>query len=99
MPYPIQVTAQYPERLSRGILLLRLLFGPLYVGVPHGFCLAVYGVATVVVMVVAWFAVLFTGNYPRELYDFVLGYKRWELRVRAYLMFFTDVYPPFSGRE
>jgi hypothetical protein len=53
MPYPIHFTAEYPERLSRAILILRLLFSPLYVGIPHGFCLALYGIAVVFASIVA----------------------------------------------
>ncbi len=99
MPYPIHLTADYPERLSRGILILRLLFSPLYVGVPHGICLAIYGVAVVFAAIYAWFAVLFTARYPRGVFDFVVGWERWQVRVRSYLFFLTDEYPPFNGRE
>jgi len=99
MPYPVNLTVEYPQRLSRGILILRTLFAWLYVGVPHGICLALYGIAAFFATIIAWFAVLFTAKYPKDLYNFVVGYKRWELRVRAYLLFLTDQYPPFSGSE
>ena len=99
MSYPVHLEVEYPEKLSRGILILRLLLSPLYVGVPHGLCLAVYGILVFFIVVASFFAVLFTGWYPRDLFDLVVGFKRWELRVRAYLMFMTDQYPPFSGKE
>ena len=99
MPYPINVTAIYPEKLSRAILVLRLFFSPFYVGVPHGICLAVYGIAVVFALIYAWFVVLFTAQYPRGVFDFVLGLERWQARVRSYLYFMTDQYPPFSGKE
>jgi hypothetical protein len=49
------------------------------------------------VVVVAWFAILFTGRYPRGIFDFVQGVIRWNNRVIAYaLVLVTDRYPPFS---
>ena len=99
MPYPINVTAAYPEKLSRAILILRLFFSSLYVGVPHGVCMAIYGIAVFFALIYAWFAVLFTAKYPRGVFDFVLGLERWQVRVRSYLFFMTDQYPPFNGKE
>jgi hypothetical protein len=99
MAYPVKLTVDHPERLSRGILILRLLFGWLYVGIPHGICLGFYGIAVFFVMIAAWFVVLFTGKYPKGMFDFVVGLYRWQMRVNGYLLFLTDVYPPFSGKE
>jgi hypothetical protein len=65
--------------------------------IPHYIVLAFLFIAVVVCVVIAWFAILFTGNYPRGLFDFVVGVLRWELRVVAYsVLLTTDTYPPFS---
>ena len=68
-----------------------------FLAIPHYIVLWALGVAAVVCVVVAWFAILFTGRYPRELFDFVVGVFRWVLRVAAYaFLLTTDEYPPFS---
>ena len=97
MAHPAVLSIERPEKLSRGILILRLLFGWAYVGIPHGIILWLYGIAVFFVSIIAWFAVLFTGRYPEGMYNFVLGCFRWQWRVQAYLLFMTDKYPPFSG--
>jgi hypothetical protein len=64
--------------------------------IPHIVVLAFLGIGAVVVIVIAWFAVLFTGRYPRPLFDYVVGVSRWALRVSAYsTLLITDRYPPF----
>ena len=97
--YPVTLTVEYPERLSRGWLLLKVLFGWLYVGIPHGICLWLYGIGAGVVIFIAFWAILFTGKYPRGMYDFVVGYIRWSNNVSAYLLLLRDEYPPFSGEQ
>jgi hypothetical protein len=50
-----------------------------------------------VVVIIAWFAIVFTGRYPRGMFDFVAGVLRWGQRVIGYaFLLVTDVYPPFS---
>ena len=99
MAHPAKLEIERPETLSRGILILRLLFGWLYIGIPHGVCLALYGFAVAIALIIAWFAVLFTGKYPEGIFKFVEGYFRWQWRVQAYYCFMTDQYPPFSTDE
>ena len=54
-------------------------------------------IAAILAIIVAWFAILFTGRYPQALFDFVVGVARWWLRVEAYaVLLVTDRYPPFS---
>jgi hypothetical protein len=65
--------------------------------IPHLVVLLVLWVATVIVVVAAWFAILITGRYPRRLFRFVEGVLRWDQRVIAYaLVLTTDRYPPFT---
>lgn len=97
--YPLTFSIDYPETLSRGKLLLKTFLGWAYVIIPHGIILAVYGIAAAVIQFIAWWAILFTAKYPRGMFDFVVNYIRWGLRVGAYIGYFTDVYPPFSGAE
>lgn len=68
-----------------------------FLAIPHYVVLAILGVCLLVVTVIAWFASLLTGRYPRGLFDFVVGVLRWSLRVNAYaFVLATDQYPPFS---
>jgi hypothetical protein len=63
---------------------------------PHYIVLIFLGLAAIVCVIIAWFAILFTGRYPRELFDFVVGVMRWGNRVSAYaFVLVTDRYPPF----
>lgn len=99
MSYPLTYRVEYPEKLSRGLLLLKVFFGWLYVGIPHGIMLWLYGIAVAVVQFIAFWAILFTGKYPKGLFGFVVNYVRWSSRVSAYMCFMRDEYPPFSGAE
>jgi hypothetical protein len=89
----------YPESLSRGLLLLKMFFGFFYVFIPHYFVLYFRMLWTYVLVLVAWFVVLFTGKYPAGMHAFNVGTLRWAYRVSLYMSNMTDVYPPFSGKE
>ena len=68
-----------------------------FLAIPHYVVLVVLSVGAIVAVIIAWFAILFTGRYPRGLFDFVVGVGRWWLRVEAYaFLLITDRYPPFS---
>lgn len=68
-----------------------------FLAIPHYIVLFFLSIAAFVVVIIAWFAILFTGHYPRGLFDFVVGVGRWGLRVNAYaFLLVTDQYPPFS---
>jgi uncharacterized protein DUF4389 len=95
--YPATLEVDYPESLSRGKALVKwwLLAIPQYliVGVLVG---GGYGVGLLGILVfVAAVALLFTGRYPRTIFDLVMGVNRWSYRVIAYVSLMTDAYPPF----
>jgi hypothetical protein len=85
-PYP-----DVPNELNRWLPLVKWLLA-----IPHYVVLFFLDVAMVVVLIVVWFAILFTGQYPRSLFDFVEGVLRWHNRVAGYaFVLVTDQYPPF----
>jgi hypothetical protein len=90
----VHLEIRYPDaryELNRWLPLFKGLLA-----IPHFIVLSLLCVAAIVVVIVAWFAILFTGRYPRPLFDFVVGVFRWWLRVAAYaLLLTTDRYPPF----
>jgi hypothetical protein len=90
-PYPVGLDLEYPERLSRLLIFVKWLLV-----IPHLFILAFLGLAAGLVSFIGFFAILITGNYPRSMFDFMVGFARWSLRVNLYLLNLTDVYPPFS---
>ena len=68
-----------------------------FLAIPHYLVLAVLAIGAVFAIVIAWFAILFTGRYPKGLFDFVVGVGRWAVRVQAYaFLLVTDRYPPFT---
>jgi hypothetical protein len=95
----VKLEVPRPEKVNQGMVLVRALFGWIYVGIPHGICLIGRFIATGVLAFLAWWAVLFTGKYPERWHAFNVGTYRWITRIGLYLGYFTDTYPPFSGKE
>ena len=93
----VHLDLDYPnveQDLSRWMPLVKWLLA-----IPHYIVLAVLGMGAVFAILIAWFAILITGRYPRALFDYVVGVGRWALRVQAYsTLLITDRYPPFSLR-
>src|SRR5580765_8194207 len=93
----VRLDFDYPdvrENLNRWMPLIKWLLA-----IPHFIVLFFLSIAAFVCVVIAWFAILFTGRYPRGLFDFVEGVFRWGQRVVAYAFtLVTDRYPPFSLR-
>lgn len=102
--YPATLEIDYPERLSRGLVLVKWWL----LAIPHYLIVGIFvgsesgGLVTLLVCIAA-IALLFTGRYPRGIWEFVLGMNRWGLRVAAYAALMTDRYPPFrldlGGKE
>jgi hypothetical protein len=93
------LSVPYPEKVSRGLTLLRLFFGIFYVYIPHYFILYFRAIFVGLLMFLAWWVVLFTAKYPKNFHDWVVGQVRWQMRVTLYMMFMTDTYPSFTGDE
>jgi hypothetical protein len=89
----------YPEKVSRGLVLLRLFFGIFYVYLPHLFILYFRAIFVGILVFLAWWVVLFTAKYPQSFHEWVVGQVRWQMRVNVYMKFMTDTYPPFTGDE
>jgi hypothetical protein len=92
MAYPVIFEADYVEKRSRLTTFFRLILA-----IPHFILLYFYGLAAGIVVIVAWFVLLFTGRWPLGMYDFVGGFLRYSTRVYGYAWLLTDDYPPFSG--
>jgi len=87
----VHLDYQYPDDLNRWLPLVKWLLA-----IPHYVVLFFLDIASFVVVIVVWFAILFTGRYPEGMFAFVEGVIRWNIRVTAYtLTLVTDRYPPF----
>jgi Domain of unknown function (DUF4389) len=93
----VHLDIDYPDTerdLNRWLPLVKWLLA-----IPHFIVLFFLSIGAFFAVVVAWFAILITGRYPRGLFDYVVGVGRWGLRVQAYaILLVTDRYPPFSLR-
>jgi hypothetical protein len=93
----VHLEIDYPDvehDLNRWLPLFKWLLA-----IPHYVVLFFLWLAAIIAIIVAWFAILLTGRYPRALFEYVVGVARWSLRVDAYaFLLVTDRYPPFSLR-
>ncbi len=89
--YPLELSVVPAERYNRWSVGFRI-----FLVIPHAFVLFFLGLAQVLVTIIAWFAILFTGRYPEGMFGFSVGVSRWTARVEAYLYLFVDEYPPFT---
>jgi hypothetical protein len=89
--YPVTFEVDYQAEMSR--------WAPLYkwlIIIPNLIALLFVYIVMEIIWIVAWFVILFTGKFPKGMYDFIVGGTRWGYRVNAYLFLLTDKYPPFS---
>ena len=97
-PQAVHLDIDYPDAgrdLSRWLPLVKWLLA-----IPHYIVLVLLAVIALLLVVMAWFAILFTGRYPRGIFGFQVGALRWFVRVQAYMFLLTtDRYPPFSLDE
>lgn len=110
--YAVLLTDQYPSTVEEQAVHLEIDYPDVeadlnrwlpivkwLLAIPHYIVLGILSAVGVIVVILAWFAILFTGRYPRSFFDFVVGIARWWLRVAAYaFLLVTDRYPPFSLR-
>jgi hypothetical protein len=92
--YPVTFEADYVERRNRLTTFFRLILA-----IPLAIWGYFYAIAAYIAMVIAWFAIVITGRFPRGLYDFIAGYTRFITRTTAYVSLLTDAYPPFDGSD
>jgi hypothetical protein len=92
--YPVNFEMDYIPERSRLTTFFRWILA-----IPHFLFAFVYGIAFLVVAVIAWFALLFTARWPEGMYDFAAGFLRYIGRLSAYIYLGVDKYPPFSGAD
>jgi hypothetical protein len=90
--YPVTLEVDYPERLSRWLIFFKWLLV-----IPHLLIVGVFGWLVELTTFISWFAILFTGRYPRGLFDLAVVYHRWSARMISYVALLRDEYPPFGG--
>jgi len=93
-PHPIRLIVTDDLRRSRLTVFFRLLLA-----IPHFIWVTIWGIAAGVVVLIAWFAALFTKRVPAGLHDFIARYVRYTVHVYAYATLAADPFPPFGGRE
>ncbi|MCK5008588.1 MAG: hypothetical protein KAR73_14445, partial [Spirochaetales bacterium] len=86
----------HQDRYSRGQLLLRTIFGFIYILIPHSFLLFFVGIWSAILSFITFWIVLFTANFPESIFNWQVKYMNWNLRVSASISNFVDGYPSFG---
>src|SRR5215471_11103851 len=92
--YPLKADMRHQGEYRRFMPLIKWLLA-----IPHYFALFFLGLAALVVVLISFFAVIFTRRYPEGMFNFVVGVQRWAWRVSAYVLLMVDPYPPFTLDE
>jgi len=95
MSYPVsyEVTPQLSDR-NRITALFRIVLA-----IPHLIIVSAFSYVVQAIAIISWLAIVITGNMPRGLWNFTVGYMRWRTRANAYILLHRDEYPPFSMDE
>ena len=91
--YAVTYDVDYPEKLSRWLIFVKW-----FLALLHQIALYILGFVALVAEIIAWFAIIITGRFPRGLFNYVVGVMRWYLRVSAYTSLMSDKFPPYSRR-
>lgn len=92
----MNLSIKYQDTYSRGELLLRTLFGYIYIVLPHLFLLMFFQIWAAILTFIAWWSILFTGRYPQSMFEFMVGMFRWNIRLNARIYNLSDGYPSFG---
>jgi hypothetical protein len=91
MPYPVQLEFHGDPRIARWRPLVHWLLS-----IPHYIVIYFLGIGAFFAYIAVWFAIVFTRAYPPALFNFMVGFHRWQARYVAYILWMTEEYPPFS---
>lgn len=96
--YPVRLEVDYPEKSSKVLALIAIpwFFIKILLLIPHFIILYFLNLASLVAVWLSYWAILFTGRYPKAFFRFVVGVLRWHIRVTSWLYSLTDIYPPFD---
>jgi hypothetical protein len=89
--YPADLEVAYPEKLSHGLVLVKWWL----LAIPHWIIVSIFSDLIAILVLVAGIILLFTHQYPKDLFKFIIGMNRWTIRTYAYVALMRDEYPPF----
>ena len=89
--YPVRYEVDYPEKLNRWLIFVKWL-----IAIPHYVVLQILWLIAFLFWFIGWFAILFTGRFPKGMFDFIVGVMRWNYRVSGYTSLLRDEFPPYS---
>lgn len=96
--YPVKFEVKYPEKSSRVLALFSIpwFFIKIAALIPHLIVIYFLNIASLAAVWLSFWAILFTGKYPKSFFNFVVGVARWQVRINAWMFSLTDKYPPFT---